>query len=305
MMFWRICRCFSQRASFTQRASWGWILLLACLALIAPAGRAQNLNWEGQTGAFVTPFAYTSASPAGGFGAPAVSFHYLDGGDVLGGFYEVSGTVGFLRRFEAGYSRALNSDGSTPALSPLFNGGFNIFHDKANLVSENAGKHAYLPAISLGFVARTDVRRVGGVLNGKDTHNEDFYLVATKTITYFKVLPIVANFGFKATNASVLGIAGNAPDWQGRLFGTLGFVVPGPARSKILVGSEFLQEPRHIEGLPGATLPTTLTYFARVIPRGELPLNIDFGVAQVANQIAPGVKLNARSQFALGVSYRF
>jgi len=59
----------------------------------------------------------------------------------------------------------------------------------------------------------------------------DFYLAATKTITYFKVLPIVANLGFKATNASVLGIAGNATNWQGRLFGAVGFVVSGRAKS--------------------------------------------------------------------------
>ena len=108
----------------------------------------------------------------------------------------------------------------------------------------------------------------------------------------------------KPRTPPVLGIAGNAPNWQGRLFGAVGFVVPGPVKSKVVFGSEFLQEPRQIAGLPGARLPTTLTYFARVIPRGELPLNVDFGVAQVANQIAPGVKLNARSQFALGASYR-
>ena len=292
-------------ASFAQRTSWCCTLLVVFLISVTAAGHAQNLNWEGQTGAFVTPFAYTSPSPAKGFGLPAVSFHYLDGGSVLGGFYEVSGTVGFLKRFEAGYTRAQNSDGSVSSLSPLFNGGFNIFHGKANLLGENAGKHNYIPAISLGFVARTNVQRVGGVLNNQNTHNEDFYLVATKTVAYFKVLPVVASLGFKATNASVLAIAGNAASWQGRLFGAVGFVVPGPVKSKMVFGSEFLQEPRQIEGLPGARLPTTLTYFARVIPRGELPLNIDFGVAQVANQIAPGVKLNARSQFALGVSYRF
>jgi len=280
-------------------------LLVVFLISVTPAGHAQSLNWEGQTGAFVTPFAYTSASPTTGFGRPAVSFHYLDGGDTLGGFYEVSGTIGFLKRFEVGYTRALNSDGSVPSLSPLFNGGFNIFHGKANLVGENAGKHKYIPAISLGFVARTNVRRVGGVLDSNDKHNEDFYVVATKTITYVKVLPIIANFGLKATNASVLGIAGNAPNWQGRLFGAVGFVLPGPVKSKIVVGSEFLQEPRHIQGLPGAQLPTTLTYFARVIPGSERPLNVDFGVAQVANNIMPGVKLHARSRFAMGVSYRF
>ena len=305
MLFWRMLRYFTRHASFARRASCGWGLLTIFLIAVAPAGQAQSLNWEGQTGAFITPFAYTSPSPSGGFGRPAVAFHYLNGGNVLGGFYEASGTIGFLKRFEVGYTRAFNSDGSVPSLSPLFNGGFNIFHGKANVLSENAGKHNYIPAISLGFVARTNVQRVGGVLDNKDTHNEDFYLVATKTITYFKVLPIVANFGIKATNASVLGIAGNATNWQGRLFGAVGFVVPGPVQSKIIVGSEFMQEPRHIAGLPGASLPTTLTYFARVIPRAELPLNVDFGVAQVANNIAPGVDLHVRSQFALGASYRF
>ena len=307
MSVWQLLKFFIRHALFAQRASWWWsfLAILRILTSGGPVVYAQNLNWEGQTGAFVTPFAYTSPSPARGFGLPAVSFHYLDGGDVLGGFYEVSGTVGFLKRFEAGYTRASNSDGSVAGLSPLFNGGFNIFHGKANLLLENAGKRNYIPAISVGFVARTNVRRVGGVLSSKDTHNEDFYLVATKTITYFKILPIVANFGFKATNASVLGIAGNAPNWQGRLFGALGFVVPGPFKSKVVFGSEVLQEPRHIEGLPGANLPTTLTYFARTVPSSELPLNVDFGVAQVANQVMPGVNLHARSQFALGVSYRF
>jgi len=307
MTFRPLLTYFTRHATFAPRASWGLILFITVMFLtsFSPAGHGQNLNWEGQTGAFVTPFAYTSSSPGRGFGLPAASFHYLDGGNVLGGFYEVSGTVGFLKRFEAGYTRALNSDGSVPGLSPLFNGGFNIFHGKANLLGENAGKHNYIPAISVGFVARTNVRRVGGVLDGKHTHNEDFYVVGTKTIPYFRVLPIVASFGFKATNASVLGIAGNAPNWQGRLFGAVGFVVPGPVGSKVVFGSEVLQEPRHIEGLPGANLPTTLTYFSRVVPSEKLPLNVDFGVAQVANQIMPGVKLHARSQFALGASYRF
>jgi hypothetical protein len=146
---------------------------------------------------------------------------------------------------------------------------------------------------------------VGGVISAKDTNNGDFYLVATKTITQIKGLPIVANAGFKLTNSSVLGIAGNAPAWEGGAFGALGFVLPGPAKSKIVVGAEALQEPHHIQNLPGATLPTTLTYFARVLPPGKVPINIDFGVAQAANQVLPGAALHARSQFAFGISYRF
>ncbi|MGO9641006.1 MAG: hypothetical protein ACLP1Y_06865, partial [Candidatus Acidiferrales bacterium] len=187
----------------------------------------------------------------------------------------------------------------------LFHGGFNTFHGKINLLPENARKQKYLPAIAVGFVVRTQVRRVGGVITDKDTTNGDVYLVATKTITQIKALPIVANFGFKVTDASVFAIAGNAPAWQGRLFGALGFVLPGPARSHLVVGSEAAQEPRYIQNLPGATLPTTLTYFVRVLLPTESKLNVDFGVAQAAGFILPTADIKARVQFATGISYRF
>ena len=63
------------------------------------------------------------------------------------------------------------------------------------------------------------MRNVGGVIQGKDTNNQDFYLVATKTFTGIRNLPLVFNVGFKATNASLLGLAGNAPGYYGRAFG--------------------------------------------------------------------------------------
>jgi hypothetical protein len=154
-------------------------------------------------------------------------------------------------------------------------------------------------------VARTQVKRVGGVITDKETTNGDVYLVATKLITQTGKVPLLLNFGIKETNASLLGIAGNAPYWRPRVFGAAGFVLPGPAKSKIVVGSEAAQQPRQIKDLPGATLPTTLTYFARVIPNPERPFNVDFGVAQAAGEVAPGADVKARAQFALGVSYRF
>jgi len=281
------------------------IILLAFLLSSATNVLSQNLNWEGQTGAFVTPFAYTSSSPGDGFGHPAVSFHYMNVGDVIGNDFQASITIGFLKRFEAGYTRSFNAAGSDPALSPLFEGGFDIFHAKANLLRENAWKTNYLPAISAGFVVRSEVRHVGGVLNHADTTNGDAYLVATKTITQVPKLPIVLNFGGKATNAAVFGIAGNAAAWQGRLFGAAGFVLPGPVKSKLVVGSEFAQQPHHIQDLPGATLPTTLTYFVRVLPNPERPINVDLGVAQAAGRVLPGADVRARAQFATGISYRF
>ena len=279
------------------------LFALAVLLLSASVGNAaaQGLNWEGQTGAFITPFAYTSSSPK-----PQVSFHYLDGGSVIGGLTQSSVTVGILKKAEFGYTRTNTLGGSAPGLSPLFEGGFNTVHGKVNFVPENAGKKKYVPAMSMGFVARSQVRHVGGVLNSRDRSNGDFYLVATKTVTQVKGLPFLVNFGFKATNASVFGIAGNASAWQGGYFGAAALVTKGPGGATMIWGSEFAQQPRFIEGLPGAVVPTSLTYFVRVLPAPErVPINVDFGVAQAVGAIMPGVQLKARNQFAAGVSYQF
>ncbi len=282
------------------------LLAVSALALVfAGAGvHAQSLNWEGQTGVFVTPLAYTAPSGKGGIGRPIVAYHYLNAGEVLGGFHTSSVTVGLAGRTEFGYTRTFHQPGDTAGLSPLWKGGFNIVHGKFNLVPENVNKHNWAPALSAGFVARTQVGHVSGVLADKKYSNGDFYLVATKTVTQVKGLPLVFNLGYKATNAQVFGLAGNAPGYKGRLFGAAAFVVKGPAKSQLIFGSEFAQQPRQVQNLPGATVPTTITYAARIVPLPErAKLNIDFGVAQAAGKILPGVDLKARHQFAFGISY--
>jgi len=79
---------------------------------------AQSLNWEGQTGVFVTPLAYTAASPKGGIGRPIVAYHYLNAGEVLGGFHTTSVTAG---------------------LSPLWKGGFSIDFGVAQAAGKTYG----------------------------------------------------------------------------------------------------------------------------------------------------------------------
>jgi hypothetical protein len=294
----------ANRYSRVGQASRAAALLLAGL-LGAGAAAAQSLNWDGQTGVFITPLAYTAASPASGFGHPIVAYHFLNAGSVLGNFHTISVTEGIAGRVEFGYTRDLHQQGSTAGLSPLWDSGFNLVHAKVNVVKENAGKQAWLPAISGGFVARTQDRNVSGLLitPNKSYTNADFYLVASKTITQTKAVPIVLNLGYKATNASVYGLAGNAPGYKGRLFGAAAFVFKGPAKSTLILGSEFSQEPRTVQNLPGAIVPTTITYAARIVPLEKQKFNIDFGVAQAAGVIEPGVNLQARHQFALGVSY--
>jgi hypothetical protein len=287
------------------------LFLLMVLSVAGPA-TAQSLNWEGQDGVFVTPLAYAVPSNDKGFGRPMVAYHYLDGGTILGGFHQVSVTMGAFNVLEFGYTRTLHHDGSNPTFSPLWSGGFNTFHAKLNVLSE---RRSWRPALAMGFVARTQVQNVGGVLLGKETHNADFYAVLTKTVTQIRHLPLVFNVGFKATNASLLGLAGNAPAYQGRAFGAFAFAVRGPMRTTVLLASEVLQQPRRVEGLPQAVIPTTITYAVRFMPAGALPLRgwaveepkltLDFGVTQAAGNILPGVNLLARRQFALGISYGF
>src|SRR5882724_3733097 len=305
----------SEKASHWRRLE----IVLAVLFVVVAATSAgnniafaQSLNWEGQTGVFVTPLAYSVSTGNAPLSIPVVSYHYLNAGPVLGAFHQVSVTVGAFNRAEFGYTGSIHQSGDTVGLSGLWSRAFNTFHGKVNLLRERRGG---LPALSVGFVARTQVRNVGGVLQGQDTHNQDFYVVATKTITRIPKLPLVFNAGFKATNASLLGIAGNAPGYYGRGFGAAGFAFKGPGRSTILLGSEVLQEPRSIQGLPGAVMPTTITYAVRIVPSGALPvhgwgvetpkLTLDFGVAQAAGRIMPGVDLQARRQFAFGISYGF
>src|ERR1039458_7352000 len=288
----------------------GWLLTLALtMAATAPA---QSLNWEGQTGVFVTPLAYTAASPANNVGKPIVAYHFLDAGPVLGDFHTASVTEGLFGRVELGYTHVFHGDGSTPSLSPLWTGGFNIVHGKVNVIKENAGKQKWLPAVSAGFVERVGIQNVSGVLfdnnssgatNSKSYNSGDYYVVGTKTVTQTKKLPLVLNLGYKATNAAVVGLAGVAPSYSGRLFGAAAFVVKGPAKSTLIFGSEFAQQPRQILNLPGADIPTTLTYAARIVPFEKTKFNVDFGVAQAAGQILPGVDVKVRHQFALGVSY--
>jgi hypothetical protein len=290
----------------------GMLLVLVILGFNWNSASAQSLNWEGQDGIFVTPLAYPVPSTEKSLGRPIVAYHYLDAGPVLGGFHQASVTVGAFDRLEFGYTRNLHQSGTTAGLSDLWGDGFNVFHGKINLVRERRG---WLPALSAGFVARSQIQNVGGVIRKEETNNADFYMVATKTVTQVRKLPLVFNFGFKATNASLLGLAGNAPAYQGRLFGAAAFALRGPGRSTILLGSELLQEPRAVQDLPGVVIPTTITYAIRIVPAGALPLHgwgvespkltIDLGLAQAAGNVASGVNLQARHQFALGISYGF
>jgi len=282
--------------------------LLLSLGFAARTAQAQSLGYEGPTGVFVTPLASTAASPAHGAGHPVIAYHLLAGGPVIGTWNTVSITEGFAKRIEVGYTREDHAAGNTAGLSPLWTDGFNIFHGKVNLVPENAGKTKWVPAISVGGIARTNDSNVGDGSNGQTKTNGDIYVVGTKVITQFsKKVPVLLNAGVRGTNSSLWGLGGNAPDFSARGFGALAFVFTGPGRSTIILASEVAQQPQRIKQNLGLNLdiPTSLVYAARFVPSPKHKLNVDFGILQAAGRIAPGVDLKARARAAFGISYGF
>jgi hypothetical protein len=291
---------------------WATPILLFVLFFAAHNSVAQSLGYEGPTGVFVTPLAATAASPAHGAGHPVISYHVLAAGPVIGTFNTVSFTEGFAKRFELGYTREDHAAGNTAGLSPLWTDGLNLFHAKAVVVPENAGKTKWIPAVAVGGIARTNDSNVGNGTNGQTKTNGDIYLVATKIVTQTKKVPLILNAGVRGTNASLWGLGGNAPDFQARAFGALGFVLTGPGKSTIILASEAAQQPQHIKltSTSGASssafdIPTSLVYAVRVVPSPKHKLNLDAGILQAAGRIAPGVDLKARARFAFGVSYGF
>ena len=296
----------------TPRNHWAMLALLFVFASATHMVRAQSLGYEGPTGIFVTPLAATAGSPAHGAGHPVIAYHVLAGGPVIGTWNTVSFTEGFAKRFEIGYTREDHAAGNTVGLSSAWTDGLNIFHGKAVLVPENAGKTKWVPAIAIGGIARTNDSNVGDGSNGQSKTNGDVYLVATKIVTQTKKVPLVLNAGVRGTNSSLWGLGGNAPNFEARAFGALGFVFTGPGKSTIILASEAAQQPQRIKVTSGSgvassifDIPTSIDYAVRVVPSPKHKLNLDAGILQAAGRIAPGVDLKARARFAFGISYGF
>ena len=304
----------------------GWlrtvVMQVGCVALVclvSSAARAQA-GWEGETGIFVTPMAYTAG--AAGKIRPEMAYHYFHAGPVIGDFHEISAEVGLGSRFEFGYTREIHINGSdnSQGLVSLWQNGFDIYNGKVLLLPENYKKTPWVPAISTGFIARTGVRNVGDYLvwnpdnpsapytNGKN--NADFYVVATKVVTQiYKKAPIVLNAGVRETNAELWGMGGNATGWTARPFGAMAFVFTGPSKSTLIFGAEAAMQPHHPLGFPALNIPTTLTYCTRIVPPGKLSkMNVDFGVAQIAGHVMggpAGVDLKARAAWGSQLTWKF
>jgi hypothetical protein len=343
---------------------------LAVALFTTPQLSAQYLTLEGQTGGFLTPTAYVVYMEKGqALSHPAIGVHFISASKVIGNIETFSITEAFYGRAEAGYTRSVHQFGdsgptttvlgnfvlgstasataapTTPDFSQLWNSnGMNIFHGK--VVAINDGQFGpWTPGVAVGGVVRTGDKFVSGALYQevqallgntvpvKAYTNEDIYVAVTKTWAK-KPVPFLANLGWKATNASIFGIGGQANRFGGRLFGGLGIPLPIGKGLVAVPSAGFTQEPRTVKGLgpnpPNgiplvagkADLPTTLDYAVRVTQREKPHFAFDIGIGQVASNIGTipsptglpagypqviyvPVNLQAKKIVGMGVSYRY
>ena len=244
-----------------------------------------------------------------------------------------------------------------PDIGGLWNySGMNIFHGKV-VVFDDGQFGPWMPGVAVGGVVRTNDRFVSGaayregvqlydqycletesctpvaVPSAKSYTNGDIYVAVTKTWAR-KPVPFLANFGWKATNASLFGLGGQSNRFIGRVFGGLGIPLPITHGVVAVPSVGFTQQPPTVKnlgpnppsGIPftagKADIPTTLDYAVRFTQREKPHFSFDIGVGQVAGNIgsvpsltylpAPypavvyvPVNLYARHVVAGGISYRY
>jgi hypothetical protein len=301
---------------------------LAATMLHSVQMNAQNLTLEGYTGGFITPTAYVVESTKGQFFShPAVGYHFLNANAVIGNVHSFGIAEGFANRAEIAYGRNVHMTGNSPLFSSLWHyAGMNIFSGKVVAIKDGQFR-TWVPALAVGGIARTSDHFVSGAIYQELTHipktysTGDLYVVATKTWAKPPV-PFLVTFGWKLTNAEILGLGGQATRFGGRFFGGLGIPLPGPWKTAIVPSAGLMQEPAQVQNLGAilvggkAHIPTTLDYAIRVTQREHPHFSFDIGVGQVAGQIGTTyisspplgfvpVNLNARHVVGTGLSYRY
>ena len=318
----------SARKLFT--AAVGFAVALSGTARI----HAQNLTLEGQTGGFITPTAYVVLSEKGHtWSHPAIGYHFVNASNVIGYVHTFSIEEGIANRVEFGYTRSVHAKGNSPAFSKLWDfSGMNVFNGKVVAIKDGQFG-AWTPGLGAGFVVRTSDKFVSGYLNEfvtgsqKSYTNGDIYVAATKTWLH-PPIPFLLNFGWKATNASIYGLGGQATRFGGRLFGGVGIPLPLGHNIAAVPAVGFTQEPPQVVNLgvvlfppgSGAHIPTTMDYAVRVTQKENPHFAFDIGVGHVAGVIGRTavptgvanppfvvvpIDLKANAVFGTGLSIRY
>lgn len=193
-------------------------------------------NVEGVGGVALNPLAYV-ANPVGKdetglFGSTAVSkpnvgawYISLPDSDISWGSTGVN--MSFFNRLELGYSYELVDVDALPDKIDK-----NNFSAKVNLLPENSFDTAYVPAISVGVIHKV----TNFEFYPEDDTGQDYYAVATKTLTMLPV-PVILNAGVLSTKGYVRGVLGFGEDRDEAFFGNIE-IIP---IANVIVGWEYAQ----------------------------------------------------------------
>lgn len=283
-----------------------FVALIFSDLLLMPRAFAQSLTMDGESGIFLQPVADVVPASQKKLSGPTFSLHAVDAGSVAGVYINLGVEEGYGNWLEFGFTRAQHTNGGDPAISPLFNfTGMNIFNFKAKLLNANNTGRKYLPTVSLGGVLRTNDPYVVQAVKHQNATNGDVFLVGTKLFVFGKKFAFSANGGIRGTNAEKYGYGGNTVDWEARGFGSLAFPIPIKKLVVVAPAIEVDQEPRRINYVPVASLPTDLIYAIRLARLPDSKWSVDIGTGHLGANIAPRINIKVNQAVAFAANFRF
>jgi hypothetical protein len=202
------------------------------LASAAQGGVPLN-NLEGVGGVAFNPLAYPAGQNKGTndwegiVSKPQLGSWYVRLNESKIDWNAIGSAVSFFNRLEVSYGYE----------AIAIAGAANVHKDnigaKLNLVPENAGGSAFVPAVSVGTVWK-ETSKV--LVPGADDNGWDFYAVATKLITQTP-LPVLLSGGVLSSKEYITGVAGFDDDSKITGFANAEVILP----LGLALGGEFKQ----------------------------------------------------------------
>ena len=210
----------------------GVLVTVLSAALGAHAGPPFN-NLEGVGGVAFNPLAYPAGQSKGSndweqaVSRPQLGAWYVRLNESDIDWNAIGGAISLFDRLELSYGYEAVAIGGAANIHKNNIGG------KLNLVPENAGGSAFVPAISVGTIWKSTSKVL---VPGAKDNGVDFYAVATKLITQTP-LPVLVSGGLLSSKEYVTGVAGFDDERKVTGFGNVDVILP----VSVAVGLEYKQ----------------------------------------------------------------
>ncbi|MBF0522013.1 MAG: DUF3034 family protein [Candidatus Omnitrophica bacterium] len=193
-------------------------------------------NLEGVGGIAFNPLAYLADSDShikigesDAIGLPRFGAWYVNLDHVNVDWTSLGVAQTFFKRLELSYGHEIIAQSNTETKHK------NNIGAKFLVLPENAFDSKFVPAVSVGSVVKHTANGPAGV----DSTGEDYYLVATKSITLFP-RPVLLSGGVVSTNSRVTGVFGYDDKRDVTGFGNVDVILT----DKFVLGFEYKQGAR-------------------------------------------------------------